>query len=125
YSTVDSPANRELAHSTAQKSIVLLKNEKNTLPLKKDLKTIAVIGPNANEPQMLYGNYNGIPSFSVTPLQGIRNAVKGTQVLFARGSDLAEGFPVTEEIPASPLRSPDGTVGARTEIFVGRSFDGT
>ncbi len=120
YSTVDSPANRALARVAAQKSIVLLKNAKNTLPLRKDLKTIAVIGPNADQPQMLYGNYNGIPSFSVTPLQGIRNAVKGTNVLYARGSELADGFLVTEEIPAAPL-----TGGVHTEFFIGRDFSGT
>ncbi len=79
YSTVDSPANREMARNAARESIVLLKNDRGTLPLRKDVRTIAVIGPNADQPQMLYGNYNGTPSFSVTPLQGIRKAAQRTQ----------------------------------------------
>src|SRR3979409_992364 len=75
FSENDSPAHRALSRKAAQESIVLLKNENNTLPLKKDLKTIAVIGPNADAPEVLVGNYSGRPSKSVTPLAGIRNAV--------------------------------------------------
>jgi beta-glucosidase len=64
------------------------------LPLRKDLGTIAVIGPNANDPEMLLGNYNGIPKDPITPLRGIREAVGArTRVLYARGSDLAPGTP--------------------------------
>ena len=125
YSIVDSKANRELALETAHKSIVLLKNERNALPLRKTLKTIAVIGPNADQHEMLFGNYNGTPSFSVTPLQGIRNAARGANVVYARGSDLADGFPVPVEVPSATLTSPDGARGAKVEIFNTRSFDGT
>src|SRR5262249_31312633 len=56
FSENDSPAHREMALKAARQSIVLLKNENNTLPLKKDLKTIAVIGPNADAPEVLLGN---------------------------------------------------------------------
>lgn len=56
----------------AQQSIVLLKNENNTLPLKKSIKKIAVIGPNADNKIAVLGNYNGIPSEIVTALEGIK-----------------------------------------------------
>src|SRR6185503_10636014 len=70
FSENDSPAHRELALKAARESLALLKNDNNTLPLKKEIKTIAVIGPNADAPETLLGNYNGQPTKSVTPLQG-------------------------------------------------------
>lgn len=85
---LDQPAHRALARQVARESIVLLKNAGGLLPLRKDLGTIAVIGPNADDPRMLLGNYEGSPTDSVTPRRGIREAVaRGTRVLYARGSD--------------------------------------
>jgi beta-glucosidase len=85
----DSPAHRQLALQTARESIVLLKNADRTLPFSKGLKTIAVIGPNADAPAVLLGNYNGQPSSSTTPLQGIRDKVSPTtKVIYAPGSTL-------------------------------------
>jgi beta-glucosidase len=87
FSENDSPAHRELALRAARESVVLLKNEAGALPLKKDLKTIAVIGPNADAPEVLLGNYNGQPSKSVTPLEGIREKVSAaTEVLYSAGA---------------------------------------
>jgi beta-glucosidase len=77
YSVNDSPAHRQLALETARKSIVLLKNEGRALPLSKSLKTIAVIGPDADDAEILLGNYNGDPSTPVTPLAGIRRKLAG------------------------------------------------
>ena len=125
YSVVDNAAHKALAREVARKSMVLLKNEKNLLPLRKDIGTIAVIGPNANESTMLLGNYNGIPSDAVTPLRGIREAVAPmTRVLYARGSDLADGFPVLDVAPAAVLQTPQGAPGLRVEYFKGQSFEG-
>jgi beta-glucosidase len=102
-SVLDQPAHRALARRVARESMVLLKNQGGVLPLRKNLGTIAVVGPNANEPEMLLGNYNGIPKDPITPLRGIREAVDtGTRVLYARGSDLAPGTPpVGAGAPAS------------------------
>jgi beta-glucosidase len=72
YSVVDSPAHRSLALETARQSLVLLKNE-NILPL-KGIRSIAVIGPNADDIEALTGNYSGFPSSWTTPLQGIKKA---------------------------------------------------
>ncbi len=82
----DCQAHRDLALKMAQESIVLLKNTGDFLPLRRDIKSIAVIGPNADDPVVLLSNYNGTPSSSVTPLQGIINKVgKTASIAYARG----------------------------------------
>ncbi|PYS31851.1 MAG: glucan 1,4-alpha-glucosidase [Acidobacteria bacterium] len=87
FSENDSEAHRTLALKAARESMVLLKNENNTLPLQKDLKTVAVIGPNADALEVLLGNYNGTPSRYVTPLAGIKSKVSAaTQVLYSPGA---------------------------------------
>src|SRR6266851_901617 len=125
FSENDSPAHRALSLKAAQESIVLLKNENNTLPLKKDLKTIAVIGPNADAPEVLVGNYSGRPSKSVTPLAGIRNAVSAdTRVLYAPGSTLTGEAVIP--VPASFLTlGGKGTpAGLRAEYFNNQELQG-
>ena len=125
FSVLDQEAHRAIAREVARKSIVLLKNERNTLPLKKNAGTIAVIGPNANEQRMLLGNYNGEPADAITPLRGIREAVApGTKVLYALGSDLAAGFPVLELAAPGLLRTPDGRAGLRVEYFDNATLSG-
>jgi beta-glucosidase len=123
----DSPAHRQLALETARKSIVLLKNEGHALPLKKTLKTVAVIGPNANDVDELVGNYNGWPTAPITPLAGIRQKLGASHVLYARGSDLAKNLPNFEVIPASALFTSDGAgkkPGLDAEYYATASFDG-
>ncbi|MBE5874202.1 MAG: glycoside hydrolase family 3 protein [Lachnospiraceae bacterium] len=74
YNVVDSAPMRELNKEAAQKCIVLLKNENNMLPLDKSkLKTVGVIGPNANNRRALVGNYEGTASRYVTILEGIQD----------------------------------------------------
>lgn len=126
YEVVDSKEHKALALDAARKSIVLLKNEKGLLPLKKDAGTIAVIGPNADQWLMLLGNYNGVPSDAVTPLRGIREKVTGnTKVLFAQGSELAEGMPMYYTIPAEVLFTKEGRPGLNTEYYDNTDFSGT
>lgn len=92
FSENDTPGHDRLALTVARESMVLLKNTGNTLPLKRDLASIAVIGPNADALAVLLGNYNGTPSHPVTVLQGIRGHVAHeTRVLYSRGCGLAEG----------------------------------
>ncbi len=87
-SVICSPKHRALSLKVAQKSIILLKNDNNFLPLDTNkLKTIAVIGPHANI--FTVGGYSGIALNPVTPLQGIKNrAAKGTDILFAVGAEM-------------------------------------
>jgi len=86
YEVNDCPEHAELARVSARESMVLLKNQGSLLPLAKDLGSIAVIGPNANDPHVLVGNYFGVPSDPITPLQGIRERVApGTKVWYTEG----------------------------------------
>lgn len=95
FSVNDAPEHDRLALRAAQESIVLLKNEGPVLPLSKSLRRIAVIGPNADDVEVLLGNYNGNPSHPVTVLKGIRDkaAAFGAEVTYARGCELASEAP--------------------------------
>jgi beta-glucosidase len=95
---LDTPENKAVALEASRKSIVLLKNAGNTLPLKKDIKTVAVLGPNANDVEVLLGNYNGFPSEPVTPYQGIKNKLPNANVVYERGCELAENLPSFEPV---------------------------
>ena len=103
YDVVDSDKHKELALEAAQKSMVLLKNQSGLLPLDKNIKKIAVLGPNANDIDVLLANYNGIPSAPVTPLEGIRRKLPDAEVMYSLGCEHAERLPTLEPIPSSVL----------------------
>jgi len=105
YAVIDSPEHRALALRAARESIVLLKNEGNLLPLRKDVASISVIGPNADDLQVLLGNYNGTPAEAVTPLEGIRKKLSpSTRLYYAQGCGIADGVPPLHVIPSAHLR---------------------
>ncbi len=113
----DSGEHRKLSITAAHESIVLLKNSNNILPLKKDLKRIAVIGPTADSYQMLLGNYNGTPSKHVTPLQGIINKVGNkTKIEFEKGCNLVEEGAIINNL-SSNILSFDSRQGLKAEYF--------
>jgi beta-glucosidase len=119
----DSAAHRELARAAARESLVLLKNDSHTLPLRKDLKSIAVVGPNADSLEVLVGNYNGVPSKWTTPLEGIRRKVSpATRVLYALGTTLT-GEPLLP-VPASALSHDGGKPGLLAEYFDNKDLRG-
>jgi len=128
YSVNDSPQNARLAEETARKSIVLLKNAGNALPLRRNLRSIAVIGPNADDAEVLLGNYNGTPSNPITPLAGIRAKIgSSATVLYARGCDLAEGMVSYEPVPDTVLSTNvDGQFrsGVTAEFFNNIQYEG-
>jgi beta-glucosidase len=79
------------ARDIARRSIVLMKNDNNALPLSKDIKRIAVIGPLANDKDAPIGNWRGNaePNSAVSLLEGIRNAIgDGAEILYAEGCQL-------------------------------------
>jgi beta-glucosidase len=89
YERNDCDEHRALARTAARESMVLLKNDGGLLPLRKDIRSIAVIGPNAYDPHVLVANYFGVPSRAVTPLDGIRAAVSAqTKVWYTDGCAL-------------------------------------
>jgi beta-glucosidase len=93
YSIINSSRHRELALKCARASTVLLKNENNVLPLDKDLiNSIAIIGPNANNPEShYYPHYYTNPPEIVTILDGFQNRMpEGIEINFAQGCELTE-----------------------------------
>ncbi len=114
------------AHSLkmAQQSIVLLKNDRNTLPLRKNLRKIAVIGPNADNPIAVLGNYNGMPTEIVTALQGIRNKVgAATEVVYERATTFTKDTLLVYTDISQQL-SIDGKPGVRAEYFNNKELSG-
>lgn len=93
---VGSPAHLSLSLEAAEKSLVLLKNE-GILPL-KNVKKLALIGPNANNPSILIGNYNGDPIKPVTPLSAFRERMGSKNVLYSAGCPLVPGVFTDYEI---------------------------
>ena len=92
YEVVDCKKHKLLNEEAARKSVVLLKNENGTLPLhKENLKTIGVIGPNANNRKALVGNYEGTSSEYITVLEGIQRYVgDDVRVLYSEGCHLCK-----------------------------------
>lgn len=93
YSVVDSEKNRALALEMAHQTITLLQNDCNTLPLTADQR-VAVIGPNANDSVMQWGNYNGTPSHTSTLLSAMRD-VYGDKLLYLPACGLTDGTTYT------------------------------
>ena len=91
---VHQPEHQDLALQAAREAVVLLKNENKLLPLSKSLRSIAVIGPNADDPRNQLGDYipTTIPQHVVTVLEGIKQIVSpGTKVTYVKGCDVTGG----------------------------------
>jgi beta-glucosidase len=126
FSEVGSPAHQALALKAARESIVLLKNNKNTLPLEPaKIKTIAVIGPNAAELSAIEGNYNAVPKDPTLPIDGIVKQFPAAKVLYSQGSPYAENALIV--IPRTQLRNAPGSnvEGLKAEYFNNDSLTGT
>ena len=86
YAAMDSKEHRQIALDMARQTIVLLQNKNNVLPLQKDKEKIAVIGPNADDAPLMWGNYNGMPNHTITILDGIK--AKQKKLFYHAGCDL-------------------------------------
>jgi beta-glucosidase len=105
--------------------MVLLKNQNNILPLSPAVKTIAVIGPNAESLVSLEGNYNGTPPRPVLPLDGIRKQFAGkTDVLYAQGSPFVSELPVPVPRTAFQTSGSPAAKGLKAEYFAKADFSG-
>ena len=83
-----------LATQVARESMVLLENKGNVLPLSKNIKTLAVIGPNADDAAMLNGNYGGTPTEAHTHslLDGIKAALPNTNIIYRKACELNDEY---------------------------------
>ena len=118
-SEIDSAAHRQLALKTAQESMVLLKND-GVLPLGSTVKKILIVGPLAEQTQVLHGNYAGTASHAVTALEGIRKQFGAAKVSYVPGTNFLRQEVV---IPTSALSTEDAKAGLKGEYFSGDLSD--
>ncbi|MBF4470466.1 glycoside hydrolase family 3 protein [Flavobacterium sp. HJJ] len=109
----------------AQQSMVLLKNEKQTLPLSKKLKKIVVLGPNADNDIAILGNYNGTPSTLKTVLQGIKDKVgTATEVVYEKAVSFTNNN-LLQYQDLSQQYSYEGKQGFKAEYYNNKDLEGT
>ena len=120
-SVVNSAAHQKLALDMALQSMTLLQNKNNILPLSKSIKKVAVVGPNADNKEMMWGNYNGTPVTTITILDGIRSTIPGKKVFYNSGCDIVDTM-VTEN--AFAQCTIDGKTGLKATYWNNRHFDG-
>jgi beta-glucosidase len=119
FSENDSASHAALSLEAARASMVLLKNDRDLLPLSKSLPSIAVIGPNADALPALEGNYNAVASHPIVPLTAFKKYLPG-RIRYAQGSLYVEGVPIP--VPETALSSEgiaSGVTGLKAEYFNG------
>ena len=136
YSIMDSKQHRQIALDMARQTIVLLQNKGNILPLQKNKEKIAVIGPNADNEPLMWGNYNGTPNHTITILDGICEKLKvnsakvrmpnqmkaNPKLFYAAGCDLTYDK-VMESLMASQC-SFEGKKGMKGTFWNNRRMEG-
>ena len=120
YSAMSTKESANLSLDMARQSIVLLKNSDSVLPFKKNSEKIAVIGPNADNTPMMWGNYNGQPNHTITILDGIK--AKQKKLFYAPGCDLTYDK-VLESLLGS-LCSFEGKKGIKGTFWNNRKMEG-
>ena len=120
-SVVESQKHLDMALEMARKSMVLLKNDHQTLPLSKNLKKIAVMGPNANDSVMQWANYSGTPTKTITIVEGIRAKMPAEAVVYEKACDW-----VNDQIFFSRFTECafDGKTGFKATYWNTRNFSG-
>src|SRR5205814_5899048 len=113
------------SHLGMSYAVFCLKKKSNTLPLKPLVKTLAVIGPNADSLGVLLGNYNGTPSSYTTILDGLRKRFRNAKILTALGAPVTETSAVV--LPSEYLRTggANSQPGLNAEYFANVNFSGS
>ncbi len=110
---LDSSEHRALARKLADESMVLLKND-GTLPLKPNVRSIAVVGPLADQTRVLLGNYNGTPTHTVSMLDGLKAEFPNAKINFVAGTQFLRND--GEPVPNGLLTTPEGKPGLTAEF---------
>ena len=113
-SVINNEEHRKLTLEMARETMTLLQNRNNILPLKKTADKIAVIGPNADNARMLWGNYNGTPIRSLTLLDGIRSIVPANRIIYDKACDIVDSKVL---ISLASDCSYDGSQGIRATFW--------
>lgn len=121
-SVINSKEHQQLALETARQTMTLLMNKNNILPMKKSVKKIAVIGPNANEEKVLWGNYNGTPVSTISILKGIEAKVGKNKIIYDKGCDWVEDKVINSIIDQCNI---DGQKGIKATFWNNAEFKGT
>ena len=111
-SELNSPEHRAMARKMADEAMVLLKND-GTLPLKPDIKSIAVVGPLADQTNVMLGNYNGRPTHTVSFLEGLKAEFPNAKITFVPGTQFLH--PDGNPVPNRLLTTPDGKPGLKAD----------
>jgi beta-glucosidase len=123
-SEIDSPVHAALSLEAARASMVLLKNDHDTLPLSKTIRSITIVGPNADALPALEGNYNAVASHPVVPLVAFEQRFPG-KVHHAQGAPYVDGLPVpVPETVFSSMSNGLGERGLKGEYFNGTNPNG-
>ena len=117
---ISSEANHDLAIQAARESMVLLEN-KGILPLSKSIKTLAVVGPNADDVELLNGNYGGTPTqaHQHSLLEGIKAALPQANIIYQKGCELADEYATLHH-----LGDFNEGKGVKVEFFNNNSLSG-
>ena len=107
-SVINNEEHRKLALDMARETMTLLQNKNNILPLKKSGKRIAVIGPNADNERVLWGNYNGTPVRTITVLDVIASKLPANKVLYDKGCDIIDNKVLESFMPGCSLDARQG-----------------
>jgi beta-glucosidase len=117
-SQLNSPGHRELALKLAEESMVLLKND-GVLPLKASGTNILVVGPLAEQTDVLLGNYAGHPTHTVTVMEGLKNEFPSTQIKYDEGTQFLSKN--ASPVPAELLTT-EGKPGVKTSYLEARDM---
>ena len=118
---VDCQKHRDHALKLAREGVVMLKNEGGVLPLSKDVRKIAVVGPNIDNLEVMRGNYSGNPTHYVSILKGIQDKLPQAEILVERGSEVENEY---LQFPKGDLIVADGKTGFHAEFFSNTRFAG-
>ena len=120
-SDISSEAHDALATQAARESMVLLENKGGVLPLSKNVKTLAVIGPNADDVELLNGNYGGTPTeaHKHSLLSGIRDAVPAAEIIYHKACELNDEYATIHH-----LQDFNGGKGVKVDFFNNKELAG-
>ena len=118
---ISSEKNNEMAIQAARESMVLLENRSSVLPLSKNIKTLAVLGPNADDVNLLNGNYGGTPTAAHqhSLLAGIKAAVPGAKIIYDKACELNDEYTTIHH-----LQDFNGGKGVKVEFFNNKELSG-
>ncbi|HEX2920540.1 MAG TPA: xylan 1,4-beta-xylosidase [Bacteroidales bacterium] len=120
-SIINNEEHRNLSLEMARQTMTLLQNKNNILPLSKNIKKIAVIGPNADDEEMLWGNYNGTPVRTITILDGIVSKIPAKNIIYDRACELVDNNLIESYIPRSSF---DNKQGIKATYWNNTTFNG-